>query len=266
MHNQDHISVPVIYKVPVTDSIEVLMEKPLVAIGSLLQYIFTGKGIFGTQVQQANIMAYSSLLPLPTTTMTANTDSHAHADIPDVEIMIIPVNPTDRKFDVPKTHGTFSYICTALRPKSAGSVSLTSTNPRDQPLCDLGTLSHDDDRIPVRNSLRLALVLGRAVQESGYPMDDLLIPASESDADLDTFIDANLTTTYHYSSSCRMNEEAQMGVVDDELKVHGIVGLRIADASIFPGIPACHLQAPVVMVAERCADLIKSSYGGSVLS
>ncbi|KAJ7475235.1 GMC oxidoreductase [Mycena galericulata] len=260
-HLQDHISVPVIYSVPVADSVEVLMKKPLTAVGQLLKYFFEGKGMFGTQVQQANIMLRSAgLLNTNSHVVAEETDLDGHnpLNIPDLEIMLIPVNPTSETFaGLMNSSGTFSYLCTMLRPKSHGSVRLVSTNARDQPLCDLGTLSHSDDRVPLRTVLRTALSLGRAVRASGYPLEDLLVPASESDSDLDRFTDENLTTTYHYSSSCRMAEEADLGVVDDQLRVHGISGLRIADASIFPQIPACHLQAPVVMVAERCAAFLE---------
>lgn len=88
------------------------------------------------------------------------------------------------------------------------------------------------------------------------------MPASTSDADLDAFIKEWGRTTYHYSSSCRMAPEDDTipGVVNDELQVHGVRGLRVADSSIFPQIPATHLQAPSVMVAEKCAELIKQMW------
>ncbi|KAJ7119435.1 GMC oxidoreductase [Mycena epipterygia] len=265
-HFQDHISVPIVYKVPVADSIDGLIKKPFTVIGEFFKYFFTGQGVFGTQVQQANLMLHSTLVDNNSRVVAdaKDLDGHDPANIPDLEIMLIPVNPTERKFDgLDSSSGTFSYLCTLLRPASHGSVRLASTNARAQPRCDLGTLSHAADRVPLRKVLRTALALGRAVRTAGhgYPLDDLLVPISESDADLDRFTDDNLTTTYHYASSCRMAGEADMGVVDDELRVHGIAGLRIADASVFPWIPACHLQAPVVMVAERCADFLRLAPG-----
>lgn len=258
---QDHISVPMIYQVPVSDSIAVLMAKPLTAVGELFKYLFTGKGMFGTQVQQANLVLRSALLDgnshISSITTEKDLDAHDPSNIPDIEVMLIPVNPTDRQFDnLAKGSGTFSYLCTVLRPESMGTVRLASRNAQDQPLCDLGTLSNPADRIPLRKVLRLALKLGQSIRDGGYAIKDILVPVDETEDALDTFADDNLTTTYHYSSSCRMAEETDMGVVDDELRVHGISGLRIADASIFPHIPACHLQAPVVMVAERCAEFL----------
>ncbi|KAJ7588091.1 GMC oxidoreductase [Mycena floridula] len=256
-HLQDHLSVPIIYKVPVGDSIAVLMGKPLTAVRELIRYVFTGKGIFGTQVQQANIVLPSALLDDNSQVQAQELDPRDPSNIPDIEIMLIPINPTDRTFDISASTGTFSYLCTVLRPKSSGTVRLISQNPREQPLCDLGNLSHPDDRVPMRKVLRLALALGQKVSDSGYPLENLLVPVGETDQDLDRFVEENLTTTYHYSSTCRMDKENHMGVVDDEMRVHGIEGLRIADASVFPQIPACHLQAPVVMLAERCAAFLR---------
>lgn len=261
-HLQDHISVPLVYKVPLTDSIEVLMGKPLVAAGQFLEYIFHGKGIFGQQVQQANLAVDSTLLDSNSEIgqfPSDGQDPDAAFQLPDTEVMFLPVNTTERKFDgLAKTYGAFSYLCSVLRPESAGSVRLASLDPRQQPLCDLGTLSSPQDRIPLRKILRFALFIAEKVRMEGYPLQDLLIPEGTSDSQLDAFVADNIMTTYHYSSSCRMNLEDRLGVVDDQLRVYGVKGLRIADASIFPQIPACHLQAPVVMVAERCADFVLS--------
>ncbi|KAJ7159868.1 GMC oxidoreductase [Mycena crocata] len=265
-HLQDHISVPLLYKVPIADSIDMLLKKPFAALGELLRYCFTGRGIFGTQVQQANIMLQSRLLDDNSRIVSnvrvkdgdpEHVDGHDPANIPDLEIMLIPVNPTERKFELGRSAGTFAYLCTLLRPQSCGSVRLASTSARDQPICDLGMLSSVADRLPLRKVLKAAQALARAVQTNGYQLEDLLVPSSQSDKDLDRFVDENLRTTYHYASSCRMAEEADNGVVDDQLRVHGIAGLRIADASVFPQVPACHLQAPVVMIAERCADFVR---------
>ena len=109
-------------------------------------------------------------------------------------------------------------------------------------------------------TVKLALALSRVVRRQGYPLRNLNVPKSEGDQDLDDFIRANVKSTFHYSSSCRMAPEDEGGVVDDMLRVHGISGLRIADASVFPTIPATHLQAPTVMVGERCADFLAKEY------
>lgn len=100
------------------------------------------------------------------------------------------------------------------------------------------------------------------MRDDGYPMTDCHVPASASDADLDIFIKKYVCTTYHYSSTCRMapEDDPVPGVVDDELRVHGVKRLRIADSSIFPRIVSAHIMAPTLVVAEKCADLLKGEW------
>lgn len=83
---------------------------------------------------------------------------------------------------------------------------------------------------------------------------------SNNTEELDKFIRHRIRTTFHYASTCRMalENDQNPGVVDDELRVYGVQGLRVynCDTSIFPQIVSGHLQAPAVMVAEKCADLM----------
>lgn len=250
------------FKTPITDSVEVLLGRPLTAVGEVLKYVFTGAGILGQQVQQANITLPSALLEEAgklRPTSPEEVDGSKPSNIPDVEVMFLPVNATNRQFDgLGKTFGAFTYLCTVLRPKSFGSVQLSSTDPRQQPLTDVGTLENAEDRIPLYKALRLALALVENARKAGGSFEDLLVPAGADDNALEAFVQENTMSTYHYSSTCRMDTQENLGVVDDELRVHGVTGLRVADASVFPEIPACHLQAPVVMIAERCADFIRS--------
>ena len=110
--------------------------------------------------------------------------------------------------------------------------------------------------------MRLCLRLADEMRHAGYAVSKFRAPVSGSDADLDAFATTNSSSFVHYSSTCRMapmDDADGPGVVDDELRVHGIPNLRLCDASIFPQIPAAHLQAPCVVVAERCADMIKAT-------
>lgn len=97
---------------------------------------------------------------------------------------------------------------------------------------------------------------------SGYDVTDFQAPKSLDDADVDACIEKHSESFTHFSSSCRMaplDDSGGPGVVDDELRVHGISNLRLCDASIFPQVPAAHLQAPVIAIAEKCADMIKKA-------
>jgi choline dehydrogenase len=95
----------------------------------------------------------------------------------------------------------------------------------------------------------------------GYAIKDWQGPQGDDDEALDKFIKKRNRTAYHYSSTCRMalTEDAGGGgggVVDEELKVFGVLGLRVADSSVFPWVLRTHLQAPTVCVAEKCAEMV----------
>jgi choline dehydrogenase-like flavoprotein len=122
----------------------------------------------------------------------------------------------------------------------------------------MGYLTSPEDYATLRAALRVAVRLAGEMRAVGYPLDDVHVPGTLDDAALDAFIDARVDTMYHYSSTCRMArpDDEKPGVVDDQLLVRGCSNLRIADASIFPSVPATHPQALIYAVAEKCADMI----------
>ena len=162
---------------------------------------------------------------------------------------------------IPRTQGTYSFLNVLLAPRSRGTVRLSSPDPRAPLTIDAAYLSNPADLAPLRASLRLSLRLRDAMRKRGYAMRDATVPKGESDAALDEWIRRNNRTTYHYTSTCRMgridDREWDGGaVVDEELKVYGVEGLRVADSSVFPWVPRTHTQAPTVAVAEKCAQMI----------
>jgi len=232
------------------------------SLREFIKYMLTGRGLFVLPYPQIAIFCRSALLDEDMRNVVqhpSQTDSRDPDNIPNIEIIPIPYDASEQKTDL-QGEGAFSLLCALLRPKSIGTVRLTSTDAQVRPACDLGSLTVKEDYLVMRKVIRLALRIGRQMREQGYPLRDLYVPQSESDTDLDDFIHHSGRTTYHYSSTCRMAPEDDVipGVVDDELRVYGVHGLRIADASVFPSIPATHLQAPVVMVAEKCADFLRA--------
>ncbi len=155
-------------------------------------------------------------------------------------------------------HGYSSHVC-LLRPKSRGSVSLASADPSAPPRIDPNFLAERDDveRLVrgfklMRHILQqpaLALHGGREFASSG---------AAQSDAQIEQFIRDHADTIYHPVGSCRMGN-GPMDVVDHELRVHGVQGLRVVDASIMPRVVSGNTNAPTIMIGEKAADLIKAA-------
>lgn len=165
--------------------------------------------------------------------------------------------------------GGLTFFCVLLRPKSFGTVRLASSNPREDPVVDMNYLDDKRDLETLRIALKFARRLKDEMAHQNYSIDSHIAPRSENDDDLDDFIRRRSWTTNHYTSTCKMALESEGGVVDDRLRVHGVQGLRIADASIFPSMLSTHPAAATVAIAGKCADMIfedtetKSLVGGS---
>lgn len=266
MHLQDHTGAAMIFRVPLEDTLHVIEQKPLHALSSFFQYLFFKRGLFTAPLIDVTIYTKSSLIDDNMRLKThdpSETDARNPDNIPDIEIMPTPYNASLITKHPLKGKGLFSLISAVLQPKSTGTVRLASNDPRVRPVCELGLFKDPEDATVLRKGVRLALRLARQMREEGYEIEDVFVPQSESDQDIDEFALKEPRSTFHYTSTCRMaplNDLGSPGVVDDELCVHGIKSLRIADGSILPNIVATHTQAAIVMVAEKCADLIKAGW------
>jgi len=145
------------------------------------------------------------------------------------------------------------YIC---RPRSRGEIRLNSADPLDRPLIDPRYFSDPSDLALLVEGLKKALEIGnaRAFAAAGarqiYPD-----PGDMSDAALAHYTRRNASTVWHPVGSCKMGSDP-MAVVDDKLRVHGLSGLRIADASIMPVMVSGNTNAPCIMIGEKASDLI----------
>ncbi|KAJ7188972.1 alcohol oxidase [Mycena filopes] len=259
-HLQDHIGLPLMYKVPLSDTLHHSENSIWKGVLELAKYMLGIEGIMSSTVSPVSLFAHSTHLDERTAAVVAPPPVSAGSNRPDIEIMAIAhwcSEPPLEKIRI----GVFSFLLCVLQPKSVGSVRLASADPHARPAVDLGFLADADDYVPFRKGVKLARRLAEQVASDGYPMMEALqVPVSEDDKDLDEFIRTHLRTCYHYASTCRMaKREGEDGVVDDELRVYGVQGLRVCDASVFPWITSSHTMAPVIAVAERCADLIMKS-------
>jgi choline dehydrogenase-like flavoprotein len=155
-------------------------------------------------------------------------------------------------------HGYSCHVC-VLRPKSRGSVRLASSDPLAPPLIDPNFLGEREDVDLLIQGFRLMRkVLGQPALTALGGQESPASAAAQSDREIEQFIRDNSDTIYHPVGTCRMGN-GPMDVVDADLRVHGIAGLRVVDASVMPRITSGNTNAPTIMIAEKAADLIRAS-------
>ncbi len=178
---------------------------------------------------------------------------------PDVQFQLSAVAMTARPW-FPGWRASAGHYFTAavmqLRPSGRGELTLRSTDPSDTPRIRHGLLTHPDDRAAAREMLKFmrafmqADPLARYIRREVTPGPDVV----DDDA-LDAYCRANVHTSMHAVGTCAMGVSGE-AVLDAELKVHGLQGLRVVDASVMPSIVSGNTNAPVIMIAEKAADLI----------
>lgn len=157
-------------------------------------------------------------------------------------------------------HGYSCHVC-LLRPLSRGSVKLASKDPVAAPLIDPNFLGHRDDMDRLIRGFKVARrVLSQPALASFGGRESPASASAQTDDQIEHFIRDHADTVYHPAGSCRMGS-GPMDVVDAQLRVHGIEGLRVVDASIMPSVVAGNTNAPVIMIAEKAADMIKAANG-----
>ena len=248
------------FQVPMRDSIHQLQTNGFKATVELAKYVLAGRGPSPHPLELRSTFVPTRLLD-EHSALVAGDPSELDASVPenrpDIDFMHIPSNVSD--VDLPGK-GTFTLNTVLIRPRSSGTVRLQTSNPRARPEVELGFFSAPEDFVPLRKGVRLAMRLADDVVKQGYPLRNLLVPEGPTDEDIDRFVRANATTSWHYTSTCRMgpgSHGARASVVDAELRVHGVRGLRVCDASVFPEIIGSHTMAPAVVVAEKCAAILR---------
>jgi choline dehydrogenase-like flavoprotein len=181
---------------------------------------------------------------------------------PDVQFAFMPMLRNPSGSPIPVGHG-FGLIPIAIRPRSRGAVRLASSDPRRPPLVDPNYLDDPEDLRTLLRGFGIARQILRAPAFASLRGVEV-VPGdgvAETEA-LTDYIRGSVVSVHHPSSSCRMGIDP-LAVVDPQLRVHGIEGLRVADASVFPTLVAGNTNAAVVMVAEKAADLILGRHEGS---
>ena len=176
---------------------------------------------------------------------------------PDLQLDFMPVARKEgRHVHVPAAHG-YQLHCGPMRPHSRGWVRLASNDPRERPRITYNYLAEEQDRVDMRNAVRLAREIFNQPAFDPYRKREIEPgPSFESDDEIDAWVRSAAKTVYHPTSTCRMGTDA-MAVVDAQCRVHGIEDLRVVDASIMPMVTSGNTNAPTIMIAEKAADMIK---------
>jgi len=175
------------------------------------------------------------------------------ADAPDVEFHFAPSMFFDEGLTAPSDHG-YCFGPVVIQPTSRGRVMLRAPLPDSKPRVLCNFLTTPEDRESMLHGMRIALEIARQEPLRAVERAAFSVPESHSDADLLAFARRAGQSVYHPTSTCAMG-----AVVDSELRVYGFEGLRVVDASVMPQITRGNTNAPVTMIAERAADLIRGA-------
>ncbi|EIW83858.1 alcohol oxidase [Coniophora puteana RWD-64-598 SS2] len=241
-------------------------------VASTVQYLVTGTGRLATNVGEAVAFIRSNDPALfPESEWPAPIeDANSGPESPDIELILIPVPLAHNKYcTIKRGLEGYTIIVTNLRPTSAGSIRLKNSDPFDAPLIDPNYLAtqHDVD-VHVRGA-RLAYKIAHTApltQMTDTANTDRILDnhfKDLSDAELAQVVRERVETLYHPACTCRMAPREQGGVVDKDMRVYGVKGLRVCDASAFPRLVSGHTAGAVIASAEKLADEIKAEYRSS---
>jgi choline dehydrogenase len=177
---------------------------------------------------------------------------------PDLQFHVIPAIIAEHGLHPTPGRG-LTIMAVLVHVASRGRLWLRSADPRHKPAIDAGYLTDETDLEPLVEGVRIARHIGAQPALRRHRRAEYVPGAATQTADeLRAYVRSRLTTIYHPTSTCAMGTSDD-DVVDPELRVRGVAGLRVVDASVFPNVPRGNTNAPVIAVAERAADLIKDA-------
>jgi choline dehydrogenase-like flavoprotein len=254
--------------------IDVLVDRP--AVGSDLQdhidYVMsfeTGGDVFNGTTLPAMMRFLKSVFEWRSKRTGALTTPYAEAGgfaksrpdvaVPDLQFHFVPAMLENHGREQVKGSGFSCHVC-VLRPESRGTVRLASGNAKDAPLIDPNFLDQDGDVRVLKDGVRLMHRILSAPPLSNYNGKDRHATPLDDDSALEQLIRNRADTVYHPVGTARMGNDAD-AVCDPRLRVRGVEGLYIADASVMPRVVSGNTNAPSIMIGERCADFVKADLG-----
>jgi len=247
---QDHLDITIMHEANDRTPIGIAPSFIPRALAGALSYAFLRKGFLTSNVAEAGGFVKSS---------------HGQKR-PNLQFHFLPTLLKDHGRELALGYGYTLHVCDLL-PKSRGRIGLKSRDPLEDPLIDPGYLSAPEDIQTMISAVKIGRQILSAPSMAAYSKTELVPGHSvQSDADIVADIRRRAETIYHPVGTCRMGRDPQ-SVVDPALRVRGIQGLRVVDASVMPTLVAGNTNAPTMMIAERAAELIlgktKLESGGS---
>ncbi|WP_114008589.1 GMC family oxidoreductase [Cohaesibacter intestini] len=237
---QDHLQIRTVFKVQNTKTLNKKANSLIGKAQIALQYALTRSGPMSMAPSQFGIF----------------TKSDPSMATPDLEYHVQPLS-TDKLGDPLHPFEAITVSVCNLRPESKGTCHIATRDLSVQPQINLNYLSTEKDRDVAVKSVRQARSILTAKALAPYQPEEILPgPAVDSDADLITKIGDIATTIFHPVGTCAMGTDDK-SVVDPQLRVRGLEGLRVIDASIMPKIVSGNTASPVVMIAEKAADMLR---------
>lgn len=238
---QDHLDVTMSWECPQPITAHSLRKGALKTLAIGMNYVFFGKGLGRQQFLESG----------------AFLKSRPDLDRPDLQIhTVLAIMQDHGKVAIAKDGFTF-HVC-QLRPESRGRVGLASADPLADPAIFANYLATEEDRRALREGVKMMRQVAAQPALDPYRTEELF-PGKDvqTDEEIDAWIRQHAETIYHPVGTCKMGAASdEMAVVDAELKVRGIEGLRVVDASVMPTLVGGNTNAPTIMIAEKAADMI----------
>lgn len=235
---QDHLQIRLVFKTSqrtLNDEVNNIFKQGLVGI----QYFLTRTGPLTLAASQVVVF----------------TKSNPEVERPDIQFHMQPLSADKPGEGAHKFSAFTSSVC-ALRPHSRGHIEIKSNDPLEYPAIHPGYLSDERDLEVAVNSIKVARRIAEAPALAPHILDEY-VPGRQYQSD-EELLDAarkHSQTIYHPTSTCKMGHD-DLAVVDDRLRVHGIKNLRVSDCSIMPEIVSGNTNAPAIMIAEKCSDMM----------
>jgi len=238
---QDHLDFILAYKSKDTDTLGIGVQASFGMVKHMLKWRKDGTGLVASPMAEG----------------AAFLKTEPALDRPDIQLHFLVAIVDDHARKLHLGHGYSCHIC-VLRPHSRGEVFLKDGNPLSAPGIDPKFLTDPRDMDLLIKGTKMARQIMDAPPLLKYKSSEIHMRGDESDEELADNIRARADTIYHPVGTCKMGTD-DMAVVDAELKVHGVEGLRVVDASIMPTLIGGNTNAPTMMIAEKAADMIRAA-------